>query len=108
MTAQIMPTRADLARYSFTIDLDDVTYNLSFEWCDRDSGWYFSISDTNGVALLSGRRVVLDYPLISIYRDPRLPAGTFIALDSTGKGIEAGFTDLGQRVKLFYVPVGDL
>lgn len=108
MNAQVMPTRQDLARYSFSIELDGATFQLSFEWNDRDAGWYFSIADTNGVPLLSGRRIVLNYPLINIYRDARLPAGTFMALDSTGTGTEAGLSDLGARVKLFYIPVADL
>lgn len=101
-----LPTRFDgQARYDFEMDCDEVTFKFDFEWNDRDDGWYFSIADVNGVALLSGRRVVLNYPLTNIYRDPRLPAGAFIAIDTSGTDTEPGLLDLGDRVKLLYVPL---
>jgi len=106
--ALVLPTRTDLARYSFDVELDGVTFTFSFEWNDRDSGWYFSISDVNAVPLLSGRRVVLDYPLINIYRDIRLPAGSLVAIDTSSKDEEPGLTDLGERVKLIYLTRAEL
>lgn len=106
--ALVLPTRTDLARYNFDIDLDDVKFAFSFEWNDRDAGWYMSIATPEGVPVLSGRRVVLGYPLISIYRDARLPAGTLVAIDTTGVNEEPGFGDLGERVKLLYVTRAEL
>lgn len=108
MSALVMPTRTDLARYSNDVELDGVTFKISMEWNDRDDGWYMSIADVDGVPLLSGRRVVLGVPLISLYRDSRLPAGTFVAIDTTGTDTEPGFGDLGERVKLLYIPKADL
>ncbi len=105
----ILPTRFDgTSRYSFECDLDDVTFQFVFEWNDRDSGWYMSIADVNGVALLSGRRVVLGYPLTNIYTDRRLPAGTLVAVDTTGSDEEPGLQDLGDRVILMYVEAAEL
>jgi hypothetical protein len=104
----VLPTRSDLARYTFDVALDDVTFRFSFEWNDRDEGWYMSIADTNGVPLLSGRRIVLGYPLISIYRNPALPAGALVAIDTSSKDEEPGFADLGRRVKLLYITRAEL
>lgn len=99
----ILPTRIDgEARYSIEIDLDEVTFNLDFEWNDRDQGWYMSIADVNGVALVSGRRVIIGYPLFDAYADARLPAGAFLALDTSDSDTEAGLNDLGDRVILTY------
>lgn len=106
--ALVLPTRLDLARYSFDVDLDNVKFQLSFEWNDRDSGWYMSIASVDGVPLLSGRRVVIGYPLISIYRTNGLPAGTFVAIDTSSKNEEPGFGDLGERVKLLYITRAEL
>lgn len=103
-----LPTRTDLARYSFDVDLDGSTFTFDFEWNDRDSGWYFSIIDANANKLLSGRRVVLGYPLISIYRDIRLPIGTLVAIDTSSKDEEPDFADLGNRVKLLYITKAEL
>lgn len=105
-----LPTRTDLARYSFDVELDGVTFTFVFEWNDRDEGWYFSIRSTDVAAtpLLSGRRVVVGYPLISIYRDTRLPAGTLVAIDTSSKNEDPGIADLGERVKLLYITRAEL
>lgn len=103
-----LPTRTDLARYAFDVELDESTFTLSFEWNDRDAGWYMSILTSEGVPLLSGRRIVVGYPLISIHRDPRLPAGTLVAIDTSSKGEDPGLADLGDRVKLLYVTRAEL
>lgn len=103
-----LPTRTDLARYSFDVDLDDVNYTFAFEWNDRDSGWYLSIHTPEGDALLQGRRVVLNYPLCNLYKTAGLPAGTIMAIDSSGKDTEPGFGDLGERVKLVYLTAAEL
>lgn len=108
MTIQTLPTRTDIARYDFDVELDGQTYTFDFEWNDRDAGWYMSISDSVGAPLLSGRRIVLNFPLISRYRDARLPAGTIEAIDTGSTDTEPGFADLGDRVKLLYTPLADL
>lgn len=104
----LLPVEPGLARYNFQCDLDNVSFKFSFEWNDRDSGWYMSIADVNGVALLSGRRVVLNYPLINLYRDSNLPLGSITAFDSTGTDTEPGYSDLGDRVYLAYTPFSEL
>jgi hypothetical protein len=103
-----LPTRTDLARYSFDLTLDDVPLKFAFEWNDRDAGWYMSIADVNAVPLLSGRRIVIGVPLISIYRDTRLPPGTLVAIDTSTQDLEPDFADLGDRVKLLYVTRAEL
>jgi len=107
MAIQVLPTRTDTPRYRFTIELDGQSFIFTFEWNDRDSGWYLSISDVNEVPLVSGVRVVLNVPLLDRYLDPRLPAGRFAAIDTSGTDTEAGFADLGDRVKLVYQPAAD-
>lgn len=104
----LLPVAPGLARYTFQCELDKATYKFSLEWNDRDSGWYMSIADVNGVPLLSGRRIVLNYPLINVYRDTRLPLGNIMAFDSTGLDVEPGYADLGDRVYLAYTPFSEL
>ncbi len=105
----ILPTRFDgESRYSFNIDLDGAPFVFQFEWNDRDFGWYFNIQNGDATLLLSGRRVVLNYPLTDIYRDPRLPAGSFIAIDTSGADLEPGIKDLGDRVLLIYATADEV
>lgn len=103
-----LPTRTDLARYSFDVDLDDVTFTFSFEWNDRDQGWYMSVFTVEGTPLLQGRRVVLNYGLCTIYKNSGLPAGLIMAVDSSGTDSEPGFGDLGERVKLVYLTADEV
>ncbi len=97
-----LPTRTDSPRYSFSCELDSVTFNFAFEWNDRDAGWYMSIADVDGVQLLGCRRIVLNYPLIALHRNPRLPPGQLVAIDTSNTDTEPGLADLGGRVKLLY------
>jgi hypothetical protein len=102
----VLPTRTDTARYSFETELDGKTFTFEFEWNDRDLGWYMTILDASGVTLLAGRRVVIRAPLTGRYRDSRLPPGHLEAIDTSGADAEAGYGDLGDRVKLCYTPAG--
>jgi len=104
----ILPTRTDVPRYTFQIDLDESTFNFSFEWNDRDSSWYMSISDADELPLLMGRRVCVGAPLLDRFNKAGLPAGLLYAIDTTGKNIEPDFADLGDRVKLMYLEAADL
>lgn len=100
----ILPTRTDYPHYEFEIDLEDVTFIFEFMWNGRDEAWYMSIFDVTKTPLLSGRKVVLGFPLLSRFRDPRLPKGEINAIDTTGSNIEPGLSDLGARVRLLYEP----
>lgn len=109
----ILPTRTDLARYSFEITLSDFrgkdkNYVFDFDWNDRSASWFMSISLPDGTLLLSGRQVVVGFPLTSRFRDEQLPGGLIMAIDTSGAGLEAGFADLGDRVVLAFTPVSEL
>jgi hypothetical protein len=108
MSVIVLPTRRDLPHYTFEIDLDGKTFGFEFRWNTRDEAWRFSISDASGEVLLAGRKVVLGFPLIVRFRDPRLPAGDLSAIDTSGQDKESGLEDLGSRVKLLYTPNADL
>jgi hypothetical protein len=106
--ALVMPTRTDAARYTFEMELDGVTFGFTFNWNERAGAWFFSIADVNGVPLLSGRRVVVNFPLLARFRDPRLPAGDLEAVDTSGEKLDPGLADLGARVRLLYMPIAEL
>lgn len=102
MSVLVMPTRTDLPHYSFSIELEGVTYGFEFRWNLRDSAWYFDISDSSGTPLITGRKVALGAPLLRRFVLPGLPPGELVAYDSSGKGQEAGIDELGARVLLLY------
>lgn len=108
MTTIVVPTRQDVPHYTFEIDLDGKTFGFEFLWNGRSGAWYFTITDAVGTVLLAGRKVVLGFPLLNRFRDPRLPAGDLAAIDTSGQYLEAGLNDLGKRVKLLYTSADDI
>ena len=98
----LIPTKTDLPRYDFEIELEGATYTFSFDWNDRDEGWYLSVFNAAKNPLIQGRRIVIQYPLLDPHRDSQLPPGVLLADDTSGQNIEPGFEDLGGRVKLLY------
>ena len=103
-----IPLRNDLPRYNFQIELDGTTFGLEMAWNFRGEYWSMSIFDADGVALLYGVRLVVDFLLASRFRDSRLPAGNFQAMDTSGEQRDPGFNDLGSRVLLLYFAAGEL
>lgn len=108
MATLTIPTRTDGAPYySFTLLLEDVTYELEFRWVERAAAWFMAISDAGGALLLASRRLVLGVPITMRFKNPALPPGDFYLYDSSGKDIEAGLYDLGSRVLLLYTEGAD-
>jgi hypothetical protein len=103
-----IPTRTDLPHYSIEVELDQQSFTLEFRWNDRAEGWFMDVSDVNGVRLLNGRRVCVDLPLLARFRDPALPAGELLAVDTAGTNEDPGIADLGARVKLLYYELADI
>lgn len=108
MAALLIPVDANAPHYEIEVELDGAAFRLAFRWNDRAEAWLLDVSDVDGVALLTSRRVVVDLPLLARFRDPRLPAGELIAVDTASTGADPSFEDLGERVVLLYFPAADL
>lgn len=75
---------SNYANFTESVVLDNVKYTFDFVWNTRGEFWSMSISDANGVVLISGIRVVLFYDLLQQYKYIReLPQGTLIAIDKS-------------------------
>jgi hypothetical protein len=81
--------------------LEGVTYYFDFQWNFREEAWFMSILDADLDPILSGRRIVLNFPLLRLV-DERRPPGQILALAETG-GEDPGYDELGSRVKLYYL-----
>jgi hypothetical protein len=109
MSIQIMPTRTDLPHYEVSVELEGTTYVFEFRWNARASGWFMTIKTQAEEVLVTGRRVVLNSPLLRQYKNRLgLPPGNLLAVDTTGANQEAGLKDLGSRVLLLYFEAADL
>lgn len=103
-----IPLRNDLPWYTLSVELDGATYGLELKWNEISEGWFLSLSDSRGVPIVSGLRLVEGWPLAKRYADARLPAGNLIAIDTTGRHVDPTREDLGTRVQLYYFAAGEL
>lgn len=68
-------TRTDLSVYSYTVDLDDTIYTLSFTFNVRSNHWYLSVLDIDGNQLRTGLKLVSNWaPWLTWVQQGR-PAG---------------------------------
>lgn len=109
MTVEIETSTTDYY-WVQTTALDGTDYVLSFRYNSRENAYYLQISDTGGDVLLSGVKLVTNFPLFRSVTDSRLPRGELYALTSTNDDSTAAFGELGrgQRVTLVYVSEAEL
>lgn len=115
-------TADDASRFTLQAQLDGATYTLAFRWNERtprtaidgtvsSGSWFMNVLDAEGVnALMVGIRLSVDYPTTKNIVG-RTPPGSFVAVDSgaaIGNGVDPGFDDLGNRVKLFYYSAAEV
>ena len=84
-------------------DLDGRRFRFEWKFNEREDRWYFDCYDAAGTLIRPGVKVVLNTPLMRIEADVNKPAGTIVAIDTTGSGVEPGRDDLDDRVILAYL-----
>lgn len=103
MAVKKIPLRNDSPNYDFQIALDGVVYGFEFQWNERCACWTFDLKDASGNVLVGGVQVVVNYPILSRFKQATLPPGVLFFWDSTGAGSDPqAISDLGQRIILFY------
>lgn len=108
MSVLILPVQAGTPSQEFQVSLDGQLYTLGLTWNEREASFHLDVSDQDGNALVLGRKVVVGLPLLARFRDPQLPRGQLLAVDTSGAGIDPGLNDLGARVPLYYVEAASL
>lgn len=94
--------------FDIQITVEGVTYTLEFRWNVRLESWFMAMFDADGVVpILVGVRLVADW-LIGSYHTGVGPSGAFRLFDTTGRGEEPGFEDLGTRHRLEFWTAADL
>jgi len=108
MTVSIIPTGDD-TYYQQTTDLDGQEYVLDFRFNTREKVWYLTICDTGSNAIVGGIKVVVGFPLLNRFSDPRLPPGDIYCLTSTQDNTPPGQEELGYGLRccLFYYDVNE-
>lgn len=100
-----LPTHDGAAYYSQRCRLDGRDYTLRFAWNQREGRWYLTLLDAEDNLLVSGVKIVSNWPLLRYYQyDPDVPPGELMAQDATGDNSPPGFDEMGigNRVELVY------
>jgi hypothetical protein len=103
-----IPLRSDLPFFEFEVELDEVTYGLSFKWNAAAEAWFLALKSSEDEVILAGTKVTVDWPVGSRNADPRIPPGVLVFLDTAGRQQDPGRTDLGDRVLLLYFSEAEL
>ena len=107
MAIHILPVVPSIAFYRIGVTIEDVHYVMDFQWNSTESAWYFDMYDLDENPIIVGVKVVLGAFLGRTANALPFKDGILVAVDTTRKGKEAGFDDLGTRVELRYLPTLD-
>lgn len=90
------------------LTLDGRVYTIGLAWNQLTEGWFLSLLDSEERPIISGVRVVSNWPLLRWKRfDPRCPPGELAAVTGNPDESPPGFDDfgIGKRVQLTYFSV---
>ena len=59
-----IPFDTNIPHYTQQTELDGKTYNLEFEFIERENFWMLHIADQDGCPLIYGIKLVHDWPLL--------------------------------------------
>jgi hypothetical protein len=88
--------------FTVQVQLDGSSYTLELEWLEGAQAWFVSLLNPTAEPVLSGLKVVVDWPFTWRYRTRGVPPGQLVFL-ADGDSVPPGRLDLGSRVKLYYV-----
>jgi hypothetical protein len=99
---RLIPFQPSIPRYRFSTTLERRTYLFDVRWNTRADSWYIDILDEDESPLARGVKLVLGAYLAIRSAHADLPTGLMFAIDQSGRGVEAGFDDLGTRVVVYH------
>jgi hypothetical protein len=97
---------AGLFAFDQEVQLDGARYRIELRWNVRVQAWYWSLYDVNDEAVVEGRRLVVNWPLLRNVSVANAPPGQFYAFNTANPGVDPGLNDLGGNVRLLYAEYG--
>lgn len=92
------------SRFEYDIELNKEIWHLRFSWNAREEAWYMDIQTQDQVNIVTGIKLVINYPLLGQYIAYDLPVGDFILWDLEQSPSTGGvtFNNLGRRYQLIF------
>ena len=108
MASILLPVTND-PESEVTYSLDGSEYTFRWRYNERAGAWFFDVADANGDSIISGRKVIVSWPLMGWREvDTRLPGGRLFACDTTDADLDPTVDDFGTRVVINYVEAADI
>lgn len=93
-----LPLAPSIPNYRVGTVLGGTQYLIDVRWNARDGAWYMDVLAEDETPIALGIKIVLGAFLGGHVTDPSFPDGLLLASDLTGRGMDAGFDDLGAGV----------
>ncbi|MDC7234971.1 MAG: hypothetical protein PQJ58_17185 [Spirochaetales bacterium] len=89
--------------FSQKVNLGGIYYGIRIRWNTRSESWYLHLFDADGNPIITGKRLVPNYPLTEIHTDRF--QGELIVLDTRNDLTDCCITyeNLGTRFLLVYL-----
>ncbi len=97
-----IPVDSLRANYSMKLDLDGVTYTLSFRYNFRFAVWYMDLADEQGTTILSDIALLLGTILLDRFANDNIPQGELFMLNLENENEEATRDNFGIDALLMY------
>ena len=91
------------SEFSQKISLDGTYYTIRLRWNTRSESWFLHLFDSDGEAIIAGKRLVPNYPLTEIHTDR--VSGELIVIDTRNDLTDCMITydNLGTRFLLVFL-----
>lgn len=96
--AVTIPFLVSDCNYILSCPIDDTQINFDVRWNSRDQAFYFDMYEADDTVICLNVKVVVGIPLARRSQHEFFKNHTITAIDSSGKGKDAGFDDLNRRV----------
>jgi hypothetical protein len=103
-----MPTRDDLANYSFRTFLDRVPFRFDVNFNQRAQRWYISVFDDQGNPVRTSMPAVTEWLLMLTVVTSNRPAGDLMVLPQGTDDSEPLLGQLGDTSVLLYLDQSEL
>lgn len=99
MVAVALPLFDDPS-YSYNVSLEGNSYNLKFEYNERDGLYFLSLSDVDNNLIVGGVALVPNYPILLDY--PILTLSGFIWMDEISDIIFEPYKQYPDKLSQYY------
>lgn len=97
-----LPMTNQNAAFTFSTDLDGITYNFKFRWNGRMEQWKFDLLDADLSPIINGVPFIVEVDLLAQIVKSGRPAGQLVALNLKDTFVNADRFSIGGDVGLYY------